>query len=488
MWSESARRRYQIARLACDEQFIERVFAPNTKHVETTWTEKPVAVELLEEVYDLAKWCPSARNCSPLRVTYVVSPEAKEKLLRCCDGDADGKDSGTAELKSAPVVAILAMDLEFWKHFPQLGSDASAGQRYIDNPASAEPVASLNAKIMSGFFLMAARVLGLDVCPFRGRWDRAQVDESFHLHDPKHASWRAIMLCAMGYANKPEGAAPSPQASLPFDSGAIVYDCRPNDQERGSSLATPTAKPALPDDMADTPLEEDLVQDVYHNMVAYQSQVLFRTTRTHLGYYPVFYEPDFGASPQLEQMYKLAQRYPSLFDLTPLRIAFIFAPPAEVPNSSEAAEEKKDAASVNARRAYDIMMQSLAGGNVQSTKSAPLVAVLAADLDLASKLNGEDAKDADSSAIEADAMTGVAWFISAVRALGYDCGPMGGFNKETLSQMFLPKDGEAAEGDWRDKRTRGWKPFLLVKIGAGDHRKLRPRMPRLPCNLAIRML
>ena len=53
----------------------------------------------------------------------------------------------------------------------------------------------------------------------------------------------------------------------------------------------------------------------------------------------------------------------------------------------------------------------------------------------------------------------------AARSIGLDCGPMGGFNNDTLDTEFFP-----------DKSK---KSIFICGIGYGDHSKVFPRLPRL---------
>ena len=46
----------------------------------TAWLDKPVSAGTLREIYDLLRWGPTSANCSPLRIVYIKSVEAKERL------------------------------------------------------------------------------------------------------------------------------------------------------------------------------------------------------------------------------------------------------------------------------------------------------------------------------------------------------------------------------------------------------------------------
>ena len=52
----------------------------NNARTYTQWTDEKVPPERLKQIYDLAKMGPTAANCQPMRIVFVESPEAKEKL------------------------------------------------------------------------------------------------------------------------------------------------------------------------------------------------------------------------------------------------------------------------------------------------------------------------------------------------------------------------------------------------------------------------
>src|SRR3546814_18897688 len=86
------------------------------RHARTyrAWRPEPVSDVLLQAVYDLAKMGPTTVNSSPLRVAFLRSREAKEKLRPALDaGNVD-------KTLTAPVTAVIAYDLAFYEHFPKL--------------------------------------------------------------------------------------------------------------------------------------------------------------------------------------------------------------------------------------------------------------------------------------------------------------------------------------------------------------------------------
>ena len=79
-----------------------------------TFTDEAVSDEQMRAVYDLVKYAPTSMNTQPLRIVLVRSPEARERLV---EHMAPGNQPKTA---TAPLVAILAADLDFHEHLPRL--------------------------------------------------------------------------------------------------------------------------------------------------------------------------------------------------------------------------------------------------------------------------------------------------------------------------------------------------------------------------------
>src|SRR5271170_1910770 len=74
------------------------------------WLPQPVSDHLLRQIYDLMKWGPTSANTSPARIVYLRTPEAKERLRPALGA------LNIDKTMQAPVTAILANDLEFYKH------------------------------------------------------------------------------------------------------------------------------------------------------------------------------------------------------------------------------------------------------------------------------------------------------------------------------------------------------------------------------------
>lgn len=146
----------------------------NLARTHTAWLDTPVDAGVLKQLYDLTKMAPTSANTQPLRVVFVTSKEAKEKLKPClAAGNVD-------KTMTAPVTAILGMDLKFYEHLEQLFPHGAAAMipGFEKNEKSAYDTAFRNSSIQGGYFILAARALGLDCGPMSG-FDNAKVDEAF---------------------------------------------------------------------------------------------------------------------------------------------------------------------------------------------------------------------------------------------------------------------------------------------------------------------
>ncbi len=154
------------------------------------WLDKPVDDALLKQIFDLTKMAPSSANSQPLRVVFVKSQEAKEKLKPAL---APGNVEKTM---TAPVCAILGMDMEFYEQLPKLFPHTDAKSWFAGNEKLIHDTAFRNSSIQGGYFILAARALGLDTGAMSG-FDNAKVDEVFF----KGTKIKSNFLCNLGYGD-----------------------------------------------------------------------------------------------------------------------------------------------------------------------------------------------------------------------------------------------------------------------------------------------
>jgi nitroreductase len=155
------------------------------------WLDKPVSDQQLHQLYDLMKWGPTSANCSPARIVFAKSDEAKEKLGACMDpGNAD-------KTRAAPVTAIIGMDMEFHERLPQLFPHTDARSWFAGKPAKIDETAFRNSSLQGGYFIMAARTIGLDCGPMSG-FDAEKVNATFFAG----TSVKANFVCSLGYGDQ----------------------------------------------------------------------------------------------------------------------------------------------------------------------------------------------------------------------------------------------------------------------------------------------
>ncbi len=147
----------------------------------------PIPEATLRRLYDLMKWGPTSANCSPVRMVFVCSPAAKEKLLACLS------PGNVEKTRQAPVTAIIGMDLAFYDKLPQLFPHADARPWFAGKPALIEATAFRNSSLQGGYFILAARALGLDCGPMSG-FDAAQLDAAFFAG----SAVRSNFICNLG--------------------------------------------------------------------------------------------------------------------------------------------------------------------------------------------------------------------------------------------------------------------------------------------------
>jgi 3-hydroxypropanoate dehydrogenase len=193
----------KLAEAALDQLF-------RTARTFNAFLPKPVSDERLHALYDLAKFGPTSANCSPMRVVFVKSAEAKEKLKPFLS------DGNRAKTMSAPVTAIIANDHEFYEKLPQLFPHADARSWFAGNQELIDRTAFRNATLQGAYVMMAARALGLDCGPMSG-FDNAGVDQAFFAG----TAIKSNFLINMGYGDSSRDLFPrSPRLS--FDEACHV--------------------------------------------------------------------------------------------------------------------------------------------------------------------------------------------------------------------------------------------------------------------------
>ena len=155
------------------------------------WQDRDVSDELLHQLYELMKWGPTAANSCPARIVFVKSAEAKARLKPCLS------EGNMAKSMSAPVVAIVGMDMEFYERLPQLFPHTDARAWFAGKPDKIEETAFRNSSLQGAYMMLAARSLGLDCGPMSG-FDKDKLEAAFF----PDGTVKANFICALGYGER----------------------------------------------------------------------------------------------------------------------------------------------------------------------------------------------------------------------------------------------------------------------------------------------
>ena len=133
---------------------------------------------------------PTSANCSPMRILFVKSPAAKERLKPALI------ESNVRQTMAAPATAIIAYDLEFYELLPKLYPPADARSWFVGNDKAIRETAFRNGSLQGAYFIIAARAVGLDCGPMSG-FDNAKLDAAFF----PDGRWKSNFLCNLGYGD-----------------------------------------------------------------------------------------------------------------------------------------------------------------------------------------------------------------------------------------------------------------------------------------------
>ena len=171
-----------------DDSALRQLFLEARTH--RAWLPIEVPDSLLMELVDLMKWGPTASNSLPARIIFVRSKQAKERLRpHLSEGNRE-------RTMLAPACAIIGYHAKFYDHPPK-GQDPLKG--FAQDPAGAATAAMRNSSLQGGYFVLAARALGLDAGPMSG-FDPPGVDQEFFAGTEVKSNF----LCNLGYGDPPK--------------------------------------------------------------------------------------------------------------------------------------------------------------------------------------------------------------------------------------------------------------------------------------------
>lgn len=171
-----------------DDASLDTLFRQARSH--NRWLPQAIDDAVLHRLFELLKWGPTSANSSPARFVFVKSDAARERLITCMDpGNVD-------KTRSAAVMVIIGMDMEFYERLPQLAPHSDARSWFAGQPAKIAETAFRNSSLQGAYLIMAARALGLDCGPMSG-FDAQKVNQLFFAG----SAVRANFVCGLGYGN-----------------------------------------------------------------------------------------------------------------------------------------------------------------------------------------------------------------------------------------------------------------------------------------------
>jgi 3-hydroxypropanoate dehydrogenase len=172
-----------------DDAALDLLFRKARSH--NGWLDKPVTDDLLRQLYELMKWGPTSANCSPARIVFVRTPANKERVRPALS------PNNVEKTMTAPVIAIVAYDSRFYEHLPQLfPRNPQVAELFASNAALSATTAFRNGTLQGGYFLLAARAVGLDCGPMSG-FDNTKIDAEFF----SDGRFKSNFLCGLGHGD-----------------------------------------------------------------------------------------------------------------------------------------------------------------------------------------------------------------------------------------------------------------------------------------------
>lgn len=155
------------------------------------WKAEPVSDEQCQQIYDLMKMGPTAANSCPARIVFIKSDAAKQRLKPHLN------EGNIEKCMTAPVVAIIAMDLEFHERLPFLFPHTDARSWYAGKEEKIIASAEKNSTLQGAYFMLALRSLGLDAGPMTG-FNNETLDQEFF----PDGKIKSNFICPFGYGDE----------------------------------------------------------------------------------------------------------------------------------------------------------------------------------------------------------------------------------------------------------------------------------------------
>ena len=156
------------------------------------WKTDEVSDDELRAAYDIAKWGPTSMNTQPMRIVFLRSDAAKERLRPAM------APTNVDKVMAAPVIALIAFDEAFHQHLPRVFPHNPGAQGFFTaNEALIKPTAFRNGTLQAAYFMLALRAVGLDAGPMSG-FDPEKVQREFFAD----GTFRINLVCGIGHGDE----------------------------------------------------------------------------------------------------------------------------------------------------------------------------------------------------------------------------------------------------------------------------------------------
>ena len=172
-----------------DSNSLDTIF--RTARSQNGWLDRKVSDEQIHEIYELMKFGPTAANNCPARITFLKSEDSKNRLKPHLD------EGNIEKTMSAPVVAIIGYDIEFYEKLPYLFPHTDARSWFAGKPEKIVASGSMNATLQAAYFMIATRSMGLDCGPMGG-FNNEGVDNEFF----SDGKTKTLLICGIGYGDE----------------------------------------------------------------------------------------------------------------------------------------------------------------------------------------------------------------------------------------------------------------------------------------------
>lgn len=154
-----------------------------------SFSDQPVSVDDVREVFELVKLGPTMMNIQPMRLLLVEQGAGRDRLV------PHVAEGNRLKARTAPLVAVIAADVDFHTsmpaHFPH---NPTAGDMFAGDADSRAQIARYNTALQTGYFIIGIRAAGLHAGPVGG-FDAAGVDAEFF----EGTSWRTQLVVNIGH-------------------------------------------------------------------------------------------------------------------------------------------------------------------------------------------------------------------------------------------------------------------------------------------------